>query len=83
MVVNLCDTYTVDDTLRGEKVMILDPGAPMSLAGRPGLEEYLAEFFYKIKEMYSSKYHQVFRLRGIDKRHVSTNRTSLVGEKYE
>ena len=32
MVVNLCDNYMVGNTQGGEKVMIFDPGAPMSLA---------------------------------------------------
>ena len=69
---NLCNTYVVENTLRGEQVMILDPGAPMSLVGRPWIEEYLAEFDYMIKDMVSSKCYQVFRFGGIDKRHVST-----------
>lgn len=29
-VVKLCDTYVVENKQRGEYVMILDPGAPMS-----------------------------------------------------
>ena len=62
MVPNLCCTYIVDNTPRGEKVMILDPGAPMNLARRPWLEKYLAEFDYKIKDMVSSKCYQVFNL---------------------
>ena len=44
MNVNFCDTFVVENIQRGENVMILDPGAPMSLAGRPWLEKYLAEF---------------------------------------
>ena len=68
-VVNLFDNYHIQ---RGEKVMILDPGAPMSLAGKPWLEKYLADFDYKIEDMVSSKCYQVFRFGGIDKRHVST-----------
>ena len=38
MVVNLCDLYAVGNTQRGEKVIILDPGAPMSLARRPWIK---------------------------------------------
>ena len=53
-VVNLCDIYAVSNTRREEKVTILDPGAPMSLAGRPWLEKYLAEFDYKIEDKDSS-----------------------------
>ena len=37
LVVNLCDNYTVENRQGGEKVMIFDPEAPMSLAGRPWL----------------------------------------------
>ena len=42
--------YAVENTMGGGQVMILDPGAPMSLAGRPWLERYLAKFDYKIKD---------------------------------
>ena len=38
LVANLCDNYTVENTQGGKKVMILDPGACMSLAGRPWFE---------------------------------------------
>ena len=34
MVVKLCDTYAVEKTQRGEKVIILDSGAQISLAGK-------------------------------------------------
>ena len=69
MVWNLCDTYAVKNTQRGEKVMILDPGAPMSLAGRPWLSKYLEEFDCTIEDMVSLSCYQVFRFGGIDKRH--------------
>ena len=46
--VNLCKRYAVENTTRGEKVMILNPGAPVTLAGRLWLEKYLFEFDYKI-----------------------------------
>ena len=72
MIVNLCDNYLVENTQGGEKVMILDPEAPMSVAGRHWLEKYLADFDYKIEDMVSSKCYQVFRFGGINKRHVST-----------
>ena len=35
MVVNLCDTYAVENIQRGEKVMIFDPRATVNLAGWP------------------------------------------------
>ena len=44
LVVNLWNNYVVENTQEGEKVMILDLGDPMSLAGRPWLEKYLVEF---------------------------------------
>ena len=71
MVVNMCDTYAVENTQRGEKVMILDPGAPMSLAGRPRLEKYWDDFDYNIEDMISSECYQVFRFGWINKRHVN------------
>ena len=33
-VVNICDTYGVENTKRGEHIMVLDPGTPVSLARR-------------------------------------------------
>ena len=47
-VVNLCNTYMLENNLRGEQVIVLDPEAPISLAGRPWLEKYLAEFDYNL-----------------------------------
>ena len=70
-IVNLCDTYEVENTQRGEKVMILDPGAPVSLAWRPWLSKYLAEFGCKIKDIVSLCCPQVFKLGEIDKSHKS------------
>ena len=39
MVVNLCDTYAAENTQMEEKIMILDPEAPVSLAGGPWLQK--------------------------------------------
>jgi len=50
---------------------MFEPGAPMSLAGRPWLERYLAEFDYMIEDMVSSECYKLFWFRGIAKRHVS------------
>ena len=44
--VNLCDIYTVEKVPEGEKVMILDVGSPVSLAGRSWVQKYLREFGY-------------------------------------
>ena len=38
MILNLCDTFAVNNTYRGEQNMIMDPGAPVSLAGRSWLD---------------------------------------------
>ena len=70
-IVNLCDTYRVENTQRGEHVMILDPGASVSLARKPWLSKYLAEFDLKIEYMESSVCFQVFRFGEIDKKHES------------
>ena len=59
-VVNLCDTHTVENTLKGEQLIKLDPGAPMSLVERPWLEIYLAKFKYKIEDLVFYECHQVF-----------------------
>ena len=52
--VNLCETYMVENTTREEKVIILDPGVPVGLVERPWLEKYLTEFDYKIEDIVSS-----------------------------
>ena len=70
-VVNLCDIYGVENTKRGEDIMVLDPGASVSLAGSSWLSKYLSEFDYKIEDMVSSEWYQVFRFGGIDKKHES------------
>ena len=58
-IANLCDTYEVENTKRGEKVMILDHGAPVSLAGRPWLNKYLAEIVFTIEDMVSTSCYKV------------------------
>ena len=50
-IVNLCNTYGVENPQWGEKVVILDPGTPVGLAGRPWLRKYFAEFDWKIEDM--------------------------------
>ena len=58
--VNLCEIYAMEKVPEGEKVMILDVGAPVSLAGRSWVQKYLREFGYEIEDMVSSKCYQVF-----------------------
>ena len=60
IIINLCDTFAVNNTHRGEQVMILDPGVPMSLAARLWLDQYLKEFDLTIDNMVSSSCNQVF-----------------------
>ena len=51
--------------------MVLDIGAPVSLAGSKWLEQYLEEFDLTIEEIESSPFHQVFKF-GPSKRYLST-----------
>ena len=46
--VNLCEIYAVKKVPKGEKVMILDVGVPVSLAGMSWVQKYLREFGYEI-----------------------------------
>ena len=64
--VNLCEEVTVGEELTitytdiGSQMMILDIGAPVSIAGIPLMEQYLEEFSLRIDDMKSVKYHQSF-----------------------
>ena len=57
--VNLCEIYATEKVPEGEKVMILDVGAPVSLVGRSLVQKYLREFGYEIEDMVSLKCYQV------------------------
>ena len=57
---NLCHTFAVNNTHRGEQVMILDPGAPLSFVGRPWLDQYQKEFDLMIEEITSLSCYQIF-----------------------
>ena len=70
MVIN----YTYKDL--GRQVMVLDIGAPVSLAGIPWITQYLAEFGLKIEDMKSVGCRQPFRF-GPSKRYVSTKLVEL------
>ena len=59
--VNLCTTYEVGNTHRGKHVMILDPDVLISLAGRPWLQIYIAEFDNTIEDTISSQCDQVIQ----------------------
>ena len=62
MIVNLCDSFAVNNAHKREQVMILDPEAPVSLAGRPWLDQYLKEFDLTIEDMVSSSCYQCLNL---------------------
>ena len=59
-IMNLCDKYEVENTQGGDHMMMLDPGAPVSLAERPWLSKYLAVFDFKIEYTVPSACYQVF-----------------------
>ena len=71
MVVNLYDAYAVEKIQREEKIMILDLGALVSLAGRPWLSMHLEKFDCTIEDMVSLSCYQVFRFGKIDKSYKS------------
>ena len=50
--------YTYEDS--GQQLMILDLGAPVSLAGISWMEQYLQEFGLTIEQMNSVSCHQPF-----------------------
>ena len=62
--VNLCESpemiinYTYKDM--GHQLMILDIGAPLSIAGVSWMTQYLREFGLSIEEMKSTKCNQPF-----------------------
>merc|ERR1712240_478950 len=73
--VQLCDGFELDEeilvnyTEKGKQVMILDLGAPMSLAGKEWMEQNLRDHELKLNEMKMSECHQVFRF-GPSKQYV-------------
>ena len=82
--VNLCEevaareelmiNYTYTDM--GRQMMILDIGAPVSIAGSPWMEQYLEEFGLRIDDMKSVKCHQPF-VFGPSRRYISTTLIEL------
>ena len=60
-------TIAVINTHGGKQVKILDPGASMSLARRPLLDQNLKKFDLTIKDMVSWSCYQVFQFGGINK----------------
>ena len=60
----------------GRQMMILDCGAPVSLAGISWMEQYLQEFNLTIDQMTSTACKQLF-VFGPSKRYISTSRIDL------
>merc|ERR1712114_106989 len=58
-------------TEKGKQVMILDIGAPVSLAGREWMTQYLNEHGLEIKDMKRQECKQIFRF-GPSKQYIST-----------
>ena len=65
--VQLCDEYDLNEeilvnyTEKGKQVMILDLGAPVSLAGKEWMTQYLREHGLEIKDMKTQECYQIFR----------------------
>merc|ERR1711872_758391 len=82
MNVQLCDRFElnkeilVNYTEKGKQVLILDLGAPVSLAGKEWMEQYLRDRELELNEMKMSECHQVFRF-GPSKQYVSKRMVEL------
>merc|ERR1711955_70945 len=80
--VELCDGYELDEeilvnyTKKGKHVMILDLGAPVSLAGKEWMDQYLKNHELEIGDMKTGECHQIFRF-GQSKQYVSRTMVEL------
>ena len=74
--VKLCDGYDLDEeilvnyTEKGKQVIILDLGAPVSLAGNEWMDQYLKDHGLEVNDLKSSQCYQIFRF-GPSKKYVS------------
>ena len=81
--VNLCEEYTMNEEFlvnyadKGKQIMILDIGAPVSLAGMEWMTQYLKEYNLEVNDLKTSDYHQVFRL-GKSRQYVSIKMVELL-----
>ncbi len=60
----------VNYTEKGKQVMILDLGAPISLAGSEWMDQYLKDHGLEVKDLKSLECYQIFRF-GPSKKYVS------------
>ena len=80
--VQLCDGYELNEeilvnyTEKGKQVMILDLGAPVSLAGNEWMDQYLKDHGLDVQDMKKSECHQIFRF-GPSKKYVSRTMVEL------
>merc|ERR1712240_425017 len=83
MNIQLCNGFELDEeilvnyTEKGKQVMILDLGAPVILAGKERMEQYLRDLELELSEMKMSECHQVFRL-GPSKQYGSKRMVELL-----
>merc|ERR1711867_232478 len=65
--INWCQNITVNEeilvnfTEKGKQVMLLDLGAPVSVAGNEWMNQYLKDHGLEVKNLKSSKCHQIFK----------------------
>merc|ERR1712112_399306 len=75
--VKWCEEFTLTEeilvnyTEKGKQVMIIDLGAPVSLAGEKWINQYLKDHELELKDLKSHKCHQRFRF-GPSKQYIST-----------
>ena len=72
---NIVINYTYTD--QGRQMMILDVGAPVSVAGVPWMKQYLKEFGLKIENMKSVECSQPF-VSGPSQRYISESLIELL-----
>merc|ERR1711873_134161 len=78
--VNWCEEYNeeilVNFTEKGQQVMILDLGAPVSIAGEAWIKQYLENHGVKLRDLKSHECHQTFKF-GPSRQYVSNTMIDL------
>merc|ERR1712240_909339 len=72
----LDEEILVNFTEKRKQVMILDLGAPVSVAGKEWMDQYLRDYELELKDMKMSECHHVFRF-GPSKQYVSKTMVEL------